>query len=228
LTGRVPMPAGDMRQLALALPLDPGFGEEDFLVSASNAAAHGLVDQWPAWPSRAVIITGPPASGKSHLAAIFAGRSAGQIIAARALTARDVPALAVAGAVAVESVDRGLFDEEALFHLINHMQEQRGTLLLTARTLPTSWAIAMPDLASRLRRMPLASIAQPDDDLIRAVLVKLFADRQIGVEPALIDYLLPRLERSFGAIRNAVEHLDREALARGRRVSRSFAAEVLG
>jgi chromosomal replication initiation ATPase DnaA len=222
------MSAANLRQLALALPLDPGFGEEDFLVSASNAAAHGLIDQWPAWPSRAVIVTGPPASGKSHLAAIFADRSAGRIIAARALRDADVPALAAAGAVVVESVDRGALDEEALFHLINHMQESRATLLLTARSLPTDWAITTPDLASRLRRMPVASIEQPDDGLMRALLIKLFADRQIGVDPVLIDYLLPRLERSFGAVRAAVEQLDREALARGRRVSRSFAAEVLG
>jgi chromosomal replication initiation ATPase DnaA len=228
------MPAGNkplapgLRQLALALPLDPGFGEDNFLVSASNAAAYGLIEQWPAWPSRAVIITGPPASGKSHLAAIFADRSAGRIIAGRELREPDVPVLAKVGAVVVESVDRGALDEEALFHLINLMEERRGTLLLTARNLPTDWAIATPDLASRLRRMAVASIAQPDDDLMRAVLVKLFADRQISVEPALIDYLLPRLERSFGAVRAAVEQLDREALARGRRISRSFAVDVLG
>jgi chromosomal replication initiation ATPase DnaA len=217
-----------MRQLALALPLDPGFDEDNFLVSASNAAAHGLVDQWPNWPSRAVIITGPTACGKSHLGAIFAARSAGLTISARTLREVDVPALAAAGAVVVESVDRGALDEEALFHLINLMEERRATLLLTARSLPTQWAIATPDLASRLRRMPVASIAQPDDDLMRALLVKLFFDRQIAVEPALIDYLLPRLERSFGAVHAAVDQLDREAMARGRRVSRKFAAEVYG
>ncbi len=228
------MPASDkpggasLRQLALSLPLDPGFGEEDFLLGASNAAAHALIDQWPSWPSRAVIITGPAACGKSHLAAIFADRSAGSIISARTLREVDVPKLGAAGAVVVESVDRGAIDEEALFHLINLVQERHGTLLLTARRLPADWAIATPDLASRLRRMPVASIEQPDDELMRALLVKLFADRQISVEPSLIAYLLPRLERSFSAVRAAVEQLDRQALARGRRVSRSFAAEVLG
>ena len=101
-------------------------------------------------------------------------------------------------------------------------------LLITARAAPATWSVALPDLASRLRAVPVVTLSAPDDALLRAVMVKLFADRQLAVDENLIAYLATRIERSFAAARAAVEQLDREALRQKRAVTRALAAELLG
>ena len=218
----------DSRQLPLELALEPRFGEEDFLVSRSNAEAYGLLDAWPDWPAKVLALAGPPASGKSHLASIWAARAGARRLAARALVRADVPALVSEGAVVLEDLDRDGLDEAALFHLLNLAQERQAYLLLTSARPPSGLAIATADLASRLRRSPLVTIDAPDDALIRALLVKLFVDRQLIVDTALVEYLSLRIERSFAATRATVERLDRETLARRRRLTRQAAAEILG
>lgn len=223
---RRPMP--DNRQLPLDLALEPRFGEEDFLVSGSNADAYAMIEAWPNWPGRVLALVGPPASGKSHLAAIWAARTGAGLLAARALAVADVPALVAAGAVAIEDAGEGRLSEKELFHLLNLSQEREAFVLITSRRSPADWSVATPDLASRLRRCPVVTIAEPDDALIRTLLVKLFIDRQIIVDTALIAYLALRIERSFAAVRDTVDRLDKEALARGKRLTRAIAASVLG
>jgi chromosomal replication initiation ATPase DnaA len=218
----------DERQLPLELAHEPRFGEEDFLVGGSNADAYAMIDAWPDWPSRMLVLEGPTASGKSHLAAIWAERAGARRLAAQALSSADVPALAAVGAVVVEDIDDESLDESALFHLVNLAQESGAHLLLTTAKAPSGLAIGTADLASRLRRATLVAIEPPDDALIRAVIVKLFVDRQLIVDTALVEYLALRIERSFAAARAAVERLDRETLARRRRLTRPAAAEILG
>jgi chromosomal replication initiation ATPase DnaA len=214
------------RQLALALPHTESFAREDFLGGSSNAAALAMIERWPDWPDRALALTGPEGSGKSHLAAIWAERSGARRIAARALGETDLLAALATGALVIEdaSAER---DERALFHLLNLVREEDAVLLLTARTAPAGWPVALPDLASRLRALPVVSLSAPDDALLRAVLVKLFADRQLEVDESLIGYLAKRIERSFAAARQTVALIDREALRQQRPVNRTFAAELL-
>ena len=214
------------RQLALALPHTESFAREDFLAGDSNAAALALIERWPDWPDRALAVSGPEGSGKSHLAAIWAERSGARRIAARALGEVDPLAALATGALVVEDASAPL-DERALFHLLNLVREEDAFLLLTARAAPASWPVALPDLASRLRAMPVVTLSAPDDALLRAVLVKLFADRQLDVGERLIGYLSKRIERSFAAARETVALIDREALRQQRPVNRSFAVETL-
>ncbi len=216
------------RQLPLDLPVEPRFGEEDFLVGASNAQAYAMLSAWPEWPARLLTLAGPAASGKSHLAAIWAVRSGARRVQAAALTVAGIPALLAAGALVVEDIDAPALDEAALFHLINLAQERQAFVLLTSTRPPSALDLQVADLASRLRRAPVVSIAAPDDALIRALLVKLFIDRQLIVDTTLIEYLAMRIERSFAAARALVERLDRETLARRRRLTRKAAAEILG
>jgi chromosomal replication initiation ATPase DnaA len=215
----------DTRQLPLELALDPQFGEEDFLISNCNADAYASIESWPDWPSRMLVLTGPPASGKTHMAAIWAKRSAARLISTRALAKASVPALVGAGAVVVEDLDRGEVDETALFHLINLATEKQAFLLLTSGTQVPSFKTL--DLQSRLRRIPQVAISAPDDQLILALLVKMFVDRQMVVDIALVNFLSIRIERSFKAARDTVETLDRETMARGRRLTRPLAAKIL-
>ncbi len=213
------------RQLALALCHAENFAREDFLSGPSNAVALALVDAWPDWSHRTVMLTGPEGSGKSHLAAMWAQAAGARLIAARAVEEANVPAALATGALVVEDVVAGSFEEKALFHLLNLAREQDAFVMLTARTPPATFAIA--DLTSRLKALPVVAIAPPDDGLLRAVLLKLFSDRQLAVDEALLGYVGTRIERSFAAARAVVALLDAEAMRRKRPLTRALAAEIL-
>jgi chromosomal replication initiation ATPase DnaA len=216
------------RQLALALKHSESFAREDFLSGACNAAALALVEAWPQWPGNIVILTGPEGCGKSHLAAIWADIAGARTIAARALDRLTVPNALATGALVIEDLVPHAFDERALFHLLNLAREEDAFVLMSARAAPAGWTFALPDLASRLKAIPQIALSTPDDVLLRAVLVKSFTDRQIGVDESLIVYLVRRIERSFAAVRAIVARLDEEAMRRKRPLTRALAAEVLG
>jgi len=215
------------RQLALALDHPESFAREDFLSGPSNAAALALIECWPQWPARAILLVGPEGSGKSHLAAIWADMAGARRIAARALDAAAVPGTLATGALVIEDIVAHELDERALFHALNLAGEVDAFLLLTARQPPTAWNLCIRDLASRLKALPVVSLAAPDDALLRAVLVKLFNDRQVIVDESLIGYVASRIERSFAAAQQIVEQLDIEAMRRKRPLTRALAAEVL-
>jgi chromosomal replication initiation ATPase DnaA len=215
------------RQLALDLPVETRMDAEDFLVSPSNESAYAALESWPAWPDTVMLLVGPPGSGKTHCAAIFAARSHAWRIVRSDLRLDDVPRLVSAGALVIEDCDRARGEEAALFHLLNAARERRCFVLLTARTPPGDWGIATPDLLSRLRLAPSAVLEEPDDPLVRAILVKLFLERQIVVDTSVVEFLAARIERSVAAAKTIVDALDREGLARRRRITRPFAAELL-
>ncbi len=218
--------ASPPRQLALALDYSESFAREDFVEGPSNASALALIDRWPDWPSRVMALTGPQGSGKSHLAAIWAEETGARFVSMRALDGEHLPSVLATGALVVEDFSEGAFDEATLFHLLNLAQQEGATMLLTARNSPAGWTIGLADLASRLRAIPAVALSAPDDRLLRAVIVKLFADRQLAVDENLIAYLVARMERSFPAARVAVDRLDREAMRQQRPVNRALAAEL--
>ena len=215
------------RQLALALPHAENFAREDFLVGSAERSRARLIERWPDWPDRALALVGPEGAGKSHLAAIWADIAGARRVSARVLGETNLPGALATGALVIEDANSDL-DERALFHLLNLMRQQEAFVLMTARTPPAMWRVELADLASRLRAIPAVQLRPPDDALLRAVMVKLFADRQLAVDEALIAYLSTRIERSFAAARAAVEDLDREALRQKRPVTRALAAELLG
>lgn len=214
-------------QLTLAFEHRPALEAEDFIVSPANAAAVALIDRWPDWPLHAAVVVGPPHSGKSHLANVWRLRAAGIRIAASELAEARIGDLARLGATVVEDLDQGIASERALFHMLNLAREQAGSLLLTSAVPPGELQVALPDLRSRLRALAIAAIEPPDEALIRALLVKLFADRQLAVEPHVIDYLARHVERSTGAVGAVVAEIDRRGLVARRPVTRALAAEAV-
>ena len=210
------------RQLALALPHAESFARDDFLVGASNDAALATIERWPDWADRVLALVGPEGAGKSHLAAIWAEQR-GRAPRLRARARRDRSArLRSRPARWWSRMRPRTLDERALFHLLNLVREEDGYLLLTARTAPATWGVALPDLASRLRAIPVVTVSAPDDALLRAVMVKLFADRQLAVDENLIAYLATRIERSFAAAREAVDAArPRSVAAEARRHARA-------
>ena len=216
------------RQLPLSLPHRPAMGRADFLTGAANYEAIALIDRWPDWPVRVVYLFGPPGSGKSHLAEIWRSASGAASVPAAAMARSDAERLLVSGAAIIEDLHAGPFDEAALFHLLNLAAERQAALLLTGRVPPAAMQVDLPDLASRLRAAQPVRLAEPDDYLLRHVLIKLFADRQLSVAPAVIDYIVTRLDRSLEAANLIVDQLDRQALAEGRAVTRHLAGAAFG
>ncbi|MCS0493601.1 chromosomal replication initiator DnaA [Ancylobacter sp. MQZ15Z-1] len=217
------------QQIPFDLPHVESRARDDFLPGPANEAALALVDAWPDWPALSVALVGPPGSGKSHLAALFAERSGAATVRTADLGAADLPKLVSSGAVVLENLGDGPVPEAALFHLFNLVTEHRASMLVTAPRVPAMLAdtVATRDLASRLRAMPAVTLGVPDDALLAAVALKLFADRQITPDEGLLAYLLTRVDRSIGALRDVVAQLDREALARKRPLTRALASELL-
>ena len=215
------------RQLAFALPHAESLTRDNFLGGPANAAGLALIDSWPEWPNRIMLLVGPEGSGKSHLAAIWAEQAGARSTTAHALTAAAVPGALATGALVVEDLRSSDFDDRALFHLMNLAREDGAFVLVTAREPPSTFQIELRDLRSRLRAIPAVSLLPPDDQLFRALIVKFCADRQLAVDETVVSYLATRIERSYAAARQAVELLDAEALRLGRPVSRALAAELL-
>lgn len=215
-----------IRQLAFALPNAEALTREDFFVAPSNALALQTVEGWQDWPGRKLLLIGPEGAGKTHLAHVWATLSGAAILTGPDLAQTDVASLA-GRPVLVDDADRIGPAEAQLFHLHN-LATSGAALLLTARTPPRDWGLALPDLVSRMQATQIARLEAPDDALLSAVLVKLFADRQVTVPSNLISYLITRMPRSIGAARTLVADLDARALAAGRPITRALAGEVLG
>jgi chromosomal replication initiation ATPase DnaA len=211
------------QQLPLDLGHRPALGREDFLVAASNAEAVGWIDRYPAWPSHALALVGPAGCGKTHLAHVFAGRTGAAVAPLAAATAESV----VPGGVYIGEHGEAPLDERQLFHALNAIKEQGGHLLLTGREAPARWPVRLRDLGSRLAALPVVRIAAPDDGLLEAVIIKLFADRQIEVAPDVVAYLLRHMDRSFAAVRDLVARADAASLAGRRAVTIPLVRELL-
>lgn len=215
------------RQLVLELPHRSALEAEDFLVSRSNSAALQLIDAWPDWPHWAAIIEGPDGSGKSHLANVWRLRSNAGRAFAKTFADADVAMLTSRGALLIEDLHEGRGDERAMFHALNVARELKLSILFTSRLPAGDMDVPLPDLRSRLRALPSVAIQPPDDGLLQAVLVKLFADRQLDVDPSVVSYLCRHMERSFAAANRTVAEIDRLALAMQRKVTRALAAKAL-
>jgi chromosomal replication initiation ATPase DnaA len=213
------------RQLALALDHAESYAREDFLSGPCNVGPLALVDSWPDWPARAIVLVGPEGSGKTHLATIWAAAAGARVVSAHSLGEADLPAALATGALVVEDA-AAIVDQRALFHLINLAREEGVYLLFTARTMPSLWPVTLADVVSRLRALPVVTLYAPDDATLRGVIVKLAADRQLALDESVVGYLSTHIERSFAAARSAVIALDREALRQGRPPSRALAAEM--
>jgi chromosomal replication initiation ATPase DnaA len=212
-------------QLAFDWPTGVALGPDDFFVSQANAQAFAMVTNPDTWPDGKLVLTGPSGAGKSHLAGIFRTAHAAKLLHAAQIAA-DFKTDALAVVIEdMEQLPRN--SEEAVFHLHNNLRASGGTLLLTAQTPPARWRIALPDLASRMQAASVTEIANPDDALLSALIMKLFADRQIMPKPALVQYLATRIERSYAAAAAIVAALDAAALAQGRKINKALAADLL-
>lgn len=214
------------KQLTLDLPVRTSLERGDFFVSDANALAVARLEDVSTWTSNKMVLAGPEGAGKTHLGHVWAEATGGALLALAEVQAEDV--VHVTSALAMEIPET--FDaegEQTLFHLHNHMAASALPLLMIARTAPARWPLALPDLKSRMEATDLVQIAPPDDALLSAVLIKLFADRQLRVAPSLINWLTTRMDRSFAEATRLVESLDAAALSEGGAITRKLAQRIL-
>jgi chromosomal replication initiation ATPase DnaA len=213
-------------QLALDLSLGPDYRAESFAVSEANASALALVNRWPRWRQGHLLLIGPAASGKTHLAEMWRARTSARRID-RGAVGEALGGIGRGASVVVEDADRGV-DQEGLFHLLNRAAGDSGvTVLITARRPVAEWGLTLPDLVSRLNAAEAAGLKEPDDALLRQVLEKLFRDRRTPLSAGVLEYILTRMERSVDFARRLVAVLDNEALARKGPVTRGLARDAL-
>lgn len=227
------------RQISLDLSHTTGFSRDELVVSPANIAAVTLVDNWPQWPASFMVLAGPAGSGKSHLASIWAAkagaktRSVGTLFKSSYETGENILIDGLdtggldTGGLGTGGLGTEAFDEIALFHLINSVRESGCSLLITSRRWPAQWPVTLPDLISRIKSAPTVEISEPDDALLTGVIAKLFADRQLSVEPQLVSFLVSRIERSLATAQDVVTRLDKAALESKSRISRQMANLVL-
>ncbi len=216
-----------LAQLTFDLPHRAALGAEDFLVSDCNVAAVKLIDAWPEWTDHVQLLTGPAASGKTHLVRVWQERSSARALEPENFDMAFIEDQPEGTPLVVEDADRAGYDEKALFHLLNLAREKRLFVLLTARDDPSRWGTALPDLLSRLNGVPAVDIGAPDEALLRTVMLKQFTDRQLDIDPKVLEYLALRIERSLAAAAAAVEAVDQAALASGRKINRQLVMETL-
>lgn len=220
-----------LEQLPLSLSHPTDFYSDDLVVTKSNKSAYELIERWPDWPMPVAVLVGPDGSGKTHFASVWADISKAQKIGPDQLDQaiifieKGIPVL-------VEDMDGVNLNEVVFFHLINSVKERRvinpkTTLLITARKGPSNWNVKLDDLASRLRSVTLATLEQPDDELLNAVAFKLFSDRQITVDPSVVAFLVSRSERSLFALGKTVDQIDRLALQRKSKITKALVSEAL-
>lgn len=215
-------PAG---QLALDLGHRPALGREDFMVGPGNKEAVAWIDRWPDWPGPALVVHGPPGCGKTHLASVWRARTGAEIITTAQILEAVLDSPSAGACFVVEGLAAG--QDAGFFHLFNRLAESGGHLLLISLDPPARWRNRLPDLMSRLKSVPTVAIEPPDDAMFEAVLVKLFADRQLRVGPEIIAYLAPRMERSFDAARRVVAAADDASLTRARAITVPLMREIL-
>lgn len=218
-------------QIPLDLSHRNAYAREDFWVSNSNRDAVAWLDKWPEWPAPALVIFGPPASGKTHLLQVWKKETGAQEISLQDLTAGTIDKIiGDAKTVMIDDVAKAIGDprqEETLFHLYNILLERKGHMLMTADQPVRDWPISLPDLKSRLMAAPAVAMGSPDDELMAIVLTKLFSDRQIFVPQDVVQFILPRIERSFLTLRQTVDKIDRKALSEKRAVTIPLIKEIL-
>ena len=214
-------------QLVLDLPFRPALERDDFYVSDANRLAVTAIDSWPDWSNPVLVLTGGAGCGKSHLANVWQHASKAKSISVDQLDIASLPSFLSQGALVVEDLPGDGLDETALFHLINLTRERGAWLLLTASQPAAMWNLSLPDLKSRLAAAGSASLSEPDDALLRAILIKQFADRQLNVDEATISYMVSRMERSAGAARDLVSEIDSQALRQKANVTRRFVSGIM-
>lgn len=216
-------------QIPLSLSHTPSYRYEDFVIGTANHSAFRWLKSWPNWPMpfKGLNIYGPAGSGKTHLSHMFEDKNATTPTPTRLTPLSQHDDISAYQHVILDNFDGDdVFESEYVFHLFNHIQNVAGTLVIFSQNPVAQMQIALPDLRSRLRTLTAEELLSPDDDLLVAILAKLFADRQYVASDGILRYLVRRMDRQYSAAQTLVEQIDRYALAGNKPVNLALVRAV--
>jgi DnaA regulatory inactivator Hda len=224
-------------QTLLNLRHTPSYAPQDFILGTANEEAHAWLHAWPtSWTAPSAILWGEEGCGKTHLAHIWKHLAHAEFLCPTTLS-HDLEHLFTSSANAthkawiLEDVTSHLsaqhFSEEDLFHLLNICQQHHNYLLMTAYTPASQWNLSLKDVSSRLHALPSIAISLPDDELLKAVLIKLFSDRQLHISDEVMHYILLRIDRNFQHLERLCDTIDRLSLQTKRKINITLVKEIL-
>lgn len=216
-----------VEQLSFDMSAAPIYRWENYYVSPANEEAVNYIRQWPMWNNRTAVIVGPAFGGKSHLAHLWQQESRAEFLDLKTLSQEEITKKIMAHPFCIVENLRDEDLTEKLLVLYNLIQENQGYLLLSATQAPSDMHTKIPDLASRLNAVPVLRIKAPEDDLLKALLVKRFADQQLAVPTPVIEYILKHMERSYQAVQTISQHMDQLSLQHKRNLTVPFVKEIL-
>jgi chromosomal replication initiation ATPase DnaA len=216
-------------QLSFSLPKKETLDRDNYFVSQANQGAVSLIEDWINWPSRKLILVGSEGSGKTHLGHLWASEVGATIINATTLMEQQISELSKAPVLVedINEIQRNQPVEIVLFHLHNLLYSEGHSLLMTSQILPGRLSFSLEDLQSRIEASTIAKLHPVDDDLLGAILIKMFADRQIHFSDKLLTYVLSRVERSYTAAKLFVEEVDSKAMAESRVIGKKLVRDIL-
>ena len=224
-------------QLSLNLKKKGIYEKDDFLVSSSNKEAYKLVNSWPEWRSRKIIIFGDRGTGKTHLSKIWQKNTSAIILNLNQLKKIKFESFFKKKNIFIIENISDFFDkinkkeknnlEKQLLHFYNLIEEKKGYLLLTSLIAPKLWKISLPDLKSRILSSIAVKIKKPNDQLLSSVLVKLFVDKQILIDKKIIKFIVYRSERSFANLENIVNKIDKQSLITKKKININFVKKLI-
>ena len=216
----------DLNQLLLNFEYKQNFKDEDFYVSSSNYYAFKLINSWPKWEKKFLNICGEKFSGKSHLTNIFLKKFKGIKINASFFRNKNLQELKVYENIILDNLDLNV-DENLIYSLFNIIDQDNKYLIINSKIPVNEINFKLEDLRSRTKNCLIAKIEKPDDDLMFALILKNFSDRQITIDKKLIDFIIKRIDRSYSKISEFIYKIDEISLKKKKPIDLKTIKEVL-
>ena len=217
----------DLSQQVIKFDYDKNFKDEDYFVSNCNKEAFSFLNSWPRWEKNFLNIIGEKFSGKTHLTQIFLNKYNGTRLNANLLKSENLTDLRLHKNIILENLSE-IIDEKSLYSLINLVEQENKFLIVTSQKPIVEINFKLNDLKSRTKNFLLQKINKPDDELIHAIILKNFSDRQISIDKKFIDHILKRIDRSYGKIFDFIYKIDEISLKRKKSIDFKIINEVLG
>ena len=217
----------NLNQLIINFDYDQNFKDEDFYVSSSNKHIFSLLNQWPRWEKNFLNISGEKFSGKSHLINIFIKKFKGIKLNANSLTNEDLKMIKIHENIILENLDENI-DEKLIYSLLNIVDVDNKYIIVTSEIPIVDINFSLIDLKSRTKNFLLQKIEKPDDELMFALILKNLSDRQISINKKLIDFIVKRIDRSYGKISDFIYKIDELSLKRKKPIDFKIIKEILG
>ena len=216
----------ELDQKLLDFGISESFDENDYYVSKSNYFAKNIIEAWPKWEKKIVNLVGEKYSGKTHLSNIFKKKSNALYLYSNNIEDMILKKIKLSNSIIIEDLDES-FDEKLLYSIFNLVEQDNKYLLISSNKPIDTMKFTLPDLLSRLKNCIIATIEQPDDELIYAIILKSFSDRQIKLDNKIIDFIIKRIARSYSKMHEFIYKIDELSLKKKKSINFKTVKEII-